>query len=189
MLFPLFTESLMGLSQRTMADYINHTNPQAARTLQADRTRFVMFSRDQTRGQSSRRTSGSERESVCVCVCVYYQSLHGLDVRRVDGQGLLIPALGLVHVAPQLGYLPPHVQHVMGRGEEVGGFLRAGRGLGGLRHAGVHLSYQRDVDREERQTNVFNCECSYISILITVNKWDDGQHNRQPLSHKIRTAF
>lgn len=84
-----------------------------------------------------------------MCI-VYYQSLHGLDVRRVDGQGLFIPAFGLVHVAPQLGYLPPHVQHVVGRGEEVGGLLRAGRGLGGLRHAGVHLSCQGNTGGEDR---------------------------------------
>lgn len=58
-----------------------------------------------------------------------YQSLHGLDMSRVDGQGLLVPALGFVYVAPQLGYLPPHVEDVVGRGEEVGGFLRARRGL------------------------------------------------------------
>lgn len=58
---------------------------------------------------------------------------------RVDGERLLIPALGLVHVAPQLSYLAPHVQDIMGRGEEVGGFLRARRGLGGLRHADVDL--------------------------------------------------
>lgn len=75
-----------------------------------------------------------------------HQSLHGLDVRGVDGQGLFVPALGFVHVAPQLGDLAPHVQHVVGRGEEVGGLLRAGRRLGRLRHGGVHLSCQTNTD-------------------------------------------
>jgi len=86
-------------------------------------------------------------------VCVCYQSLHGLDVRRVDGQGLLVPALGLVDVALELSDLAPHVQHMMGCGEEVGGLLRARRGLRGLRHAGVHLGYQR-TDGEERLSHL-----------------------------------
>lgn len=78
-----------------------------------------------------------------------YESLHALHVGRVDRERLFIPALGLVHVAPQLSYLAPHVQDIMGRGEEVGGFLRARRGLGGLRHADVDLGC-----REKRQAGI-----------------------------------
>lgn len=80
-----------------------------------------------------------------------YQSLHTLDVRGVDRQRLFIPALGLVHVAPQLGDLAPHVQDVVGRGEEVGGLLSARRRLGGLGHADVHLSC-----REQRQAGIID---------------------------------
>lgn len=99
-----------------------------------------MFPGDKTQGQSKKEI---------ISVFVGYQSLHGLDVRRVDGQGFLIPALGLVYVAPQLCYLALHVQHIVGCGEEVGGLLRAGRGLGGLGHANVHLSCRRDMDKPE----------------------------------------
>lgn len=102
---------------------------------------------------------------------VNYQSLHGLDVRGVDGQGLFIPALGFVHVAPQLGDLPPHVQHVMGRGEEVGGLLCAGRRLGWLRHGGVHLSCQTNTDSggggDKWPTGVSNCGCSKIPFSLS----------------------
>lgn len=132
----------MGLSHRITADYIKHTNIQAV--LQADRTRF-MFSGDQR----------TELKRIIVCVClVYYQSLHGLDMRGVDGKGLFIPAFGLVYVAPQLGYLPPHVQHVVGCGEEIGGFLRAGCGLGGLGHSRVHLSCRRGTHRTGEIANM-----------------------------------
>ncbi len=182
----------MGLSQGAMANYIKDTNPRALRTLQ--RIRFALFSGDQTREKSWRRAS----YSVCVCVCsVQYQSLHGLDMRRVDGQSLLIPAFGLIHIAPQLGYLPPHVQHVMGCGEEVGRLLCAGRGFGGLRHAGVYLSCQRSTDRKDSLqsrvhqvpfcfTKMWNkhhylCRINWSPGIITVNKWDNCQHYWQPL--------
>lgn len=111
--FPFFMEGLMGLSQRTTANYIKHTHrPSGCADTAEDKICYVL----------KRRNTRTERR---VCF-VYYQSLHGLDMRRVDGQRLFIPAFGLVHVAPQLGYLPPHVQHVMGCGEEVGSLLRAG---------------------------------------------------------------
>lgn len=68
-----------------------------------------------------------------------HQSLHGLDVGGADGEGLLIPAFGLVHVAPQLSHLAPNKQHVVGHGEQVGSLLGAGRRLRRLAHANVHL--------------------------------------------------
>lgn len=62
-LFPPYTDGLMGPSHRIMVDYIKHTNPLAVQTAQKDRTRFFfLFSKEQTLGQSRRRTS----ESVCV---------------------------------------------------------------------------------------------------------------------------
>lgn len=102
-----------------------------------------------------------------------YQPLHALHVRGVDGQRLLIPALGLVHVAPQLGDLAPHVQDVVGRGEEVGGLLSARRRLGGLRHADVDLSCQEQrqagVTDEQRwsfcMSELFNDRSSYGQLI------------------------
>lgn len=69
-----------------------------------------------------------------------YQSLHGFDMSRVDGQCFFIPSFGFIYVAPQLGYLPPHVQHIVGGWEEVCCLLCASCGLDWFRHADVHLS-------------------------------------------------
>lgn len=106
----------MELSQRTVADYIKQTD--LLRMRQRDGTRFAKFSRDRDKDRAEGHHSHS--------LFVHYQSLHGLDVRRVDGQGLFIPAFGFIHVASELGDLSSHVQHVVGCGEEVGSFLCAG---------------------------------------------------------------
>lgn len=70
-----------------------------------------------------------------------HQSLHGLDVGWADGQRLLVPALGLVHIPPQLCHLTLHKQHVMGHGEQVGCFLRTRCRLCRLSHSNIHLRY------------------------------------------------
>ena len=149
---------LAGLSHETVANYIKHTNPQAAR--HSRQTWQNLLCSQETKHRTKPKGEHPESECVCVCVCVvYYQSLHGLDMCRVDGQGLLIPAFCLVYVAPQLGYLPPRVQHIMGCREEVGGFLGARWRLGRFGHADVHLGYQKETETV-RETS----ECLTLSL-------------------------